>query len=45
MFLTDDVQKAKRARFLINQAKDNRPWYEHSTLWYNYRMSNILAAL
>ena len=45
MLLTDDVQKAKRARFLINQAKDNRPWYEHSTLGYNYRMSNILAAL
>lgn len=35
----------ERARFLATQARDEAPHYEHSTLGYNYRMSNVLAAL
>ena len=34
-----------RARFLATQARDPAPHYEHSTIGYNYRMSNILAAI
>jgi dTDP-4-amino-4,6-dideoxygalactose transaminase len=34
-----------RARYLAGQARANTPHYEHSELGYNYRMSNILAAL
>ena len=34
-----------KARFLATQAKDNAPHYEHSIIGYNYRMSNIAAAI
>lgn len=34
-----------RARFLSTQARDPAPHYEHSTIGYNYRMSNLLAAV
>lgn len=31
--------------FLVTQAKDEAPHYEHSTLGYNYRMSNVCAGI
>jgi dTDP-4-amino-4,6-dideoxygalactose transaminase len=34
-----------RARYLAGQARADTAHYEHSELGYNYRMSNILAAL
>lgn len=34
-----------RARFLATQARDPAPHYEHSTIGFNYRMSNLLAAV
>jgi dTDP-4-amino-4,6-dideoxygalactose transaminase len=34
-----------RARHLAAQARDAAPHYEHSTVGYNYRMSNLLAAV
>ncbi len=34
-----------RARFLATQARDPAPHYEHSTIGYNYRLSNLLAAV
>lgn len=33
------------ARFLSQQARDPAPYYQHSTFGYNYRLSNILAAI
>lgn len=33
------------ARFLATQAKDPAPWYQHSSIGYNYRLSNLLAAV
>ena len=35
----------KTARFLATQARDNAPHYQHSTIGYNYRMSNIVAGI
>ena len=35
----------ERARFLATQARDPAPHYQHSTVGYNYRMSNLLAAV
>jgi pyridoxal phosphate-dependent aminotransferase EpsN len=35
----------QRARFLATQARDPAPHYEHSQIGYNYRMSNLLAAV
>jgi pyridoxal phosphate-dependent aminotransferase EpsN len=40
-----DAETAKRAKFLITQARDAATWYEHSEAGYNYRMSNLLAAV
>ncbi len=34
-----------RARFLSTQARDPAPHYQHSAIGYNYRMSNLLAAV
>lgn len=43
--VTDDAEWAERARFLATQARDPAPHYEHSEIGYNYRLSNLLAAL
>jgi len=45
MLLTADAALATRARFLSTQARDPAPHYQHSEIGYNYRMSNILAAI
>ncbi|MCP4447218.1 MAG: aminotransferase class I/II-fold pyridoxal phosphate-dependent enzyme [Myxococcales bacterium] len=45
MLVTDDEQLATKARFWATQARDDAPHYQHSELGYNYRMSNILAAI
>ena len=34
-----------RARFLATQARDPAPHYQHSTIGFNYRLSNLLAAV
>jgi len=34
-----------RARFLSTQARDPAPHYEHTTYGYNYRLSNVCAAI
>lgn len=36
---------ASRALFLATQARENRPYYYHETIGYNYRLSNISAAI
>lgn len=45
MLLSDDEAYIEKARFWSTQARDNAPWYEHTEIGYNYRMSNILAAI
>ncbi|MBD3107687.1 aminotransferase class I/II-fold pyridoxal phosphate-dependent enzyme [Bacillus sp. AGMB 02131] len=45
MLVSNDSEAIKNARFLAAQAKDPAPYYQHSKLGYNYRMSNILAAV
>ncbi|MCL2147374.1 MAG: DegT/DnrJ/EryC1/StrS family aminotransferase [Synergistaceae bacterium] len=45
MLLSDSLEGIEKAKFLSTQARDTAPWYEHSTLGYNYRMSNILAGI
>lgn len=34
-----------KARFLATQARDSAPYYLHSQIGYNYRMSNIVAGI
>jgi len=45
MLVSDDEAFIEKARFLSQQARDPAPHYEHSTIGYNYRMSNIVAAI
>ena len=45
MLVSDDEALVKRARFLATQAREPVPHYEHTTVGYNYRMSNILAGV
>src|SRR5690606_31917511 len=45
MLVTDDERCAEKARHWATQARDSAPHYEHSELGYNYRMSNLLAAI
>jgi len=45
MLITPREDFARRARFLATQARDPAPHYEHSEIGYNYRMSNLLAAV
>jgi len=44
-FLSDDKELVKKARFLSTQARDAAPHYQHSQIGYNYRMSNVCAAI
>jgi len=45
MLVSNDVEALKKARFLATQAKDPALHYQHSTIGFNYRMSNILAGI
>ena len=45
MLVTRHEKWAEQARFLATQARDPAPHYEHSTFGYNYRLSNICAAI
>lgn len=45
MVLTDDQDFADRVRYLSTQARQPVVHYEHTEVGYNYRLSNILAAL
>ncbi|WP_242491712.1 DegT/DnrJ/EryC1/StrS family aminotransferase [Actinomyces minihominis] len=45
ILLTDDKALADKVRYLATQARQPVVHYEHTEVGYNYRMSNILAAL
>ncbi|AXO37448.1 DegT/DnrJ/EryC1/StrS aminotransferase family protein [Micromonospora sp. B006] len=45
MLLSDDEVLLARCRHLATQAREPVPHYEHVDVGYNYRLSNLLAAL
>jgi dTDP-4-amino-4,6-dideoxygalactose transaminase len=45
MLASEDKDLIEHARKLSQQARDPAPHYEHSEIGYNYRMSNVLAAI
>jgi pyridoxal phosphate-dependent aminotransferase EpsN len=45
MLVSADRSLVERARHLATQARDPAPHYQHSEIGYNYRMSNLLAAV
>jgi dTDP-4-amino-4,6-dideoxygalactose transaminase len=45
MLLSDNKDYIEKAKFLSMQARDPGPYYQHSKVGYNYRLSNLLAAV
>ncbi|MDX9787077.1 MAG: aminotransferase class I/II-fold pyridoxal phosphate-dependent enzyme [Desulfobacterales bacterium] len=45
MLASDDAALIDKARFWSQQARDPFPHYEHTEIGYNYRMSNVVAAI
>ena len=45
MLIADTEEAKKKAFFWATQARDNAPWYQHSEIGYNYRMSNVVAGI
>jgi dTDP-4-amino-4,6-dideoxygalactose transaminase len=43
--ICEDEKLIEKAKFLATQARDKAPHYEHSQIGYNYRMSNVCAAI
>ena len=43
--ITKNKKYIEKAKFLSTQARDDFPHYEHSEIGYNYRMSNVCAAI
>lgn len=45
MLFSEDQEAIQKARFWATQARDTAPWYQHSEIGYNYRMSNVVAGI
>ncbi len=45
MIITDNQEYAAKAKYLTTQAKDDEARFIHNSIGYNYRLTNILAAL
>lgn len=45
MLVSNNKSWIDTARFLSTQARDSAPYYEHTQIGYNYRMSNVLAGI
>lgn len=45
MLVSDDLDLIEKCRYWATQARDPALHYEHSEMGYNYRMSNVLAAI
>ncbi len=45
MLVSDNPDFITQARYLATQAREPVPYYEHKNVGYNYRLSNLLAAV
>src|SRR3972149_4619950 len=45
LLVSDDLEALAKARFWGTQARDPARYYQHSEMGYNYRLSNVLAAI
>jgi len=43
--ISNNLEFLEKAKFFASQARDKAPYYQHSNIGYNYRMSNILAGI
>lgn len=45
MLVSEDLESLEKARYWATQARDQAPHYQHSEVGFNYRLSNVLAAI
>ncbi|HAG10968.1 MAG TPA: aminotransferase DegT [Desulfotomaculum sp.] len=45
MLVCNNKKIVEKVRFWATQARDAAPWYQHTEIGYNYRMSNICAGI
>lgn len=45
VLFTDDKEASDKVRKWSTQSRDNAPWYQHTEIGYNYRMSNVVAGV
>ncbi len=45
MLLTDNADMAEKALYFATQARQTAPYYQHAEVGFNYRLSNISAAI
>ena len=45
MLVSNEAKLIEKARFWATQARDPAPHYQHSEVGFNYRLSNVLAAI
>ncbi len=45
MFLTDNLEDARKIRKWSTQSREAASWYQHEEIGYNYRMSNVIAGV
>ncbi len=45
VFISDSDEADKCVRKWSTQSRDSSPWYQHSEIGYNYRMSNVIAGV
>lgn len=45
MLITNHLKYIEKAMYLASQAKEATPDYQHNAIGYNYRLSNVLAAI
>ncbi|KGL38842.1 pyridoxal phosphate-dependent aminotransferase [Listeria newyorkensis] len=43
--VSNDAKQIEKARYLASQAKEAAPYYSHSEVGFNYRLSNVLAGI
>nr|WP_242704644.1 aminotransferase class I/II-fold pyridoxal phosphate-dependent enzyme [Enterococcus sp. 665A] len=43
--VSSDQSFVNKSRFLATQARDDAPYYQHSEIGYNYRLSNVSAGI
>ena len=45
MLITKTAEEREKALFWSTQTREKAPWYQHTELGYNYRMSNVVAGI
>jgi len=45
MLISNNKLFIERAKFLSTQSRDTAPYYQHSEIGFNYRLSNVLAGI